>query len=556
MKLRPRAVFGSVLVAIAFAAACADDGAGPDGDAGGVDPPPPQPARRLVLETPAAMTLALGQTAEIAVRYEGDEGAVVGEPVRFALVGSAHDSTLSALDMVTDGSGRAAVTLTAGGVVAVFQVRASAERAAPAYADVGVSDEGFGTVIVEAPYHGTRAVTSARVAAYANLPCDRLVDPATNETSPPDVERDVGSTDATAVFSALPSGIRYALLGRAYGPSGVEVARGCVDRVEVGPGEQVSVQLVWIPHEIRSEGGFGVSARVLALGRAQAARARVRAAVGGAVAPWGGDASMYLNEVLADVDARDPRVADDLRALFASSSLTGDLAVALASASAGPWRVASDAGDTVATVLSAPTMRGTLNLTPRSGRSVDALFVFAGIHTDTPSGEVVHVPAPDLLTPATVALVAERNAEDYLDFVGTLNLVLPPAALVRRAIASELGVSDDLAMARVVERAIDCETFVDWTEAQGQVAAACDASCALAACGRVSEQLVTAIEDELTSLDEEASDLSVLGGSVVVLDTTGDLLPDAVSGDGWRGSWGRDGDSRVTLVIAGETAAP
>src|SRR5688500_14125131 len=202
------------------------------------------PSGRLVIESEPSVTLAFGEEAALVVRYTEDDEPVAGATIQFALEGRAHDSTIAGdLEIATDAEGRVSTAVLAGSTAAVFRVRISAERAAPAYVNVSVGNMGFGALTVGAVYSGGREAAARRViSVYSEMDC---VAP---EDLPPFPDRTITIEDPMVDetrFVALPAGLRYAIVGRVEGASGATLATACADAVFVDVEGEARVDLVF-----------------------------------------------------------------------------------------------------------------------------------------------------------------------------------------------------------------------------------------------------------------------------------------------------------------------
>ena len=174
--------------------------------------------------------LGFSTPSEIQVRLEDQDGSALPDSVvRFALVGRSQDAGLAQAEVITDVDGVAKNTLTASAISASFDVRISAPGAYEQLVSVAVSDAGFGTLRVQAPYVGARTMMQRKVFAQANMDCQRAMPMSGDPVAT------IGPKESLAEFLVLPAGASYAVLALAEGKDGVVVARGCVDGVRVNP---------------------------------------------------------------------------------------------------------------------------------------------------------------------------------------------------------------------------------------------------------------------------------------------------------------------------------
>lgn len=215
--------------------------AGPVADAGG-------PAGHITIESEPALTLSFGEEATLVARYTRDGAPVAGVPIRFALEGAAHDATVTALSLQTDAEGRVETSVIAGSVASAFRVRVSGERAAPAYVDVSISNQGFGALVAHAEYDGRRTEATRRVLSlYSDTSCD----PPGGLPGFPDRMATLDDPETTeARWGALPAGLSYTLVGRVEGPTGAALATACVDGIEVVRDDEVYAALDFSDEEL------------------------------------------------------------------------------------------------------------------------------------------------------------------------------------------------------------------------------------------------------------------------------------------------------------------
>lgn len=207
----------------------------PAGDAGMV---PVAPTYRLELETSAMAALRFGESIELAVRYLDEaRQPVAARPVNFALLGSAHDSSLSETEAVTDAQGVARIAVSAGETVTGFQVRASAANAAPVFFDVSVSDNGFGVLEVSLGDASGELGVERWVAVRTQGSC---ASPSRDEA---DFEMRLSGDDRPAVFPAIPAGVALTVRGEGRSVDGVVVASACRDGIEVQAEERSRLTL-------------------------------------------------------------------------------------------------------------------------------------------------------------------------------------------------------------------------------------------------------------------------------------------------------------------------
>jgi hypothetical protein len=94
--------------------------------------------------------------------------------VQFGLSGNSEGASLDAAAVLTNEEGIAEARLKAGGMVSKFQVRASAEGAAPIFFNVSVVQAARPVLTLGVSYQGQRKLESRRIAVVSNMTCDQL----------------------------------------------------------------------------------------------------------------------------------------------------------------------------------------------------------------------------------------------------------------------------------------------------------------------------------------------------------------------------------------------
>jgi hypothetical protein len=234
----------AMCAAMCAAGACGggdDDGAPPDG--GG----PPGGATLEVLTPPGeSIPLAFGDRIDLRVRYSDPDGeAVAGVAVTFVLRADPAQSedpggaTLGASEALTDETGTARTSLTAGASRTHFRVEASAPKASVATFYVTVSDAGFAELVVTPRHVGDRAVDDFAVVElrlYGDEQSCATLDPTMPAPSayPP---RSMDRFDEPASFGSLLSGVSYRVLAWGRNDAGHVLAAGCteLDAAQVPP---------------------------------------------------------------------------------------------------------------------------------------------------------------------------------------------------------------------------------------------------------------------------------------------------------------------------------
>ncbi|MFW6066803.1 MAG: hypothetical protein ACOC97_00575 [Myxococcota bacterium] len=517
---------------------CDDPGAAPpirlDADLpdGGNLPPP----RRLEVVSEPMLFLATGEQAEVRAEYTEQDGEpVVGGTLGFAFQGSAHDATLSLVEALTDGEGRAGTTFTAGSTPTAFRVRVSASRATAVFVDVSVSDRGFGDVVaVVEDTVDTRDVERRAVVVFAGVTC------ADDDLMGRDSDRDPvelpAEGEAEATLEELPAGLDFAVAVRLLGPDGDLLGWGCADAVPV---EDDTIEVVLTPEALPLSAGGAYDA-VLSLEAPDAweeAADAVRDAGPGAF-PEGVTGALLdaMQQAIAEED-------EDLAAAFGqrreSFLLEDDLQAALDAAGDGPAPAAELAAQAAAQALEAGlAVAGPLALDP--AEDAIASWHVDELRTGPDGGIAVAADALDPMPEATLE-VELQAASDGLQ-VTQLGVVLPLGSL-SFAVVEQL-LSEDDAFAE----ALGCDVVVDWATTNPNVFDLCDtdgdgdADCASAACADVATQLVDALALALAALDDGRAEIGFdvpEDGSLT--DEDGDGRVDRVQVPELDGAWSDDG---------------
>lgn len=507
MKHRPMAL---LLVALALAGCDGtpldlDAGAAADGAA---------PTGALLVESAPSLALVFGEQAEVAVRYDEGGAPAVGESIRFALEGQAHDSTLAELARRTDAAGRARSRLTAGSTSTVFRVRVSAERAAPAYVDVSVGNVGFGSLRVDADYDGRRAGMRRVVRVYPSLGCgDELPSTAGLLVT-------LDGSQVEARLRALPAGLRYAVTGQLEGPSGVVLAHACVDEVEVSREAETRVALPFVDVPLRYAGPYTTSARLELVASSALLRERLVASGSAPIGEAGSDAALLLDALEAELRARDAAAEAEALAAERLAGLEAELAERLERE--GPSAALAALAATLEARLATVELRGPASIPSTGGASWAPTELVFGA-TGDPGSPPLRVDA-DALEPSPSIAVSGTLDADALR-VERLSIRLPlgrTAEVVLGAEARARGLASPLALLR--EEA-GCEALAAWVLEQRALASSCDDGCARAACDRALRLVLSGVGSALTELDELRARLDFTG-SAEASDVDGDLVVD------------------------------
>jgi hypothetical protein len=475
------------------------------------------PLGTLSLVSPTSLTLRPAQTATIDVRYLDALGAPrAAATIAVAIEGTALDSTLGGLTVTTDASGLAHATLLAGMQATNFRVRLSAhDAAAPVYVDVGVGTS-FGTLLVHAPYAGTRPVTHRVVDVVPGATCMAL------ETTPPTSGgRTVRSATDDVTIAGLPTILTYAVLVRAEGDLATE-AFGCRDGVMpvVDVTTTVTVDLSEVPLGI--DGGYAVRATFGAGGTVSTRVAEWAYTLRATSEASGGDAAMLLDAIEAEL-VRHGATADaaTLDARRATDPIDAALATQLTTDGTAPTETVASLLDLAGPALDAPTV--TLSLT-LGGIDTGAMTTQSLQCADGASGTVT-------LTPSTTTartISTSTSLGPALAFVGPVDAPLGTLALAwMDAVVSARGHAGGVTEL-LAGTCASLETFAASTDGASALTA-CDATCRADACASVITQIMETTAAGAVSADHDVAGARILA-MVAFRDDDGDARVDRLDG--------------------------
>lgn len=483
---------------------------------------------RIDIESARSLALVFGEASELEVLYTEQGAPVPGTPIRFALEGRAHDSSVSQVVVATDGEGRARTSLVASSTAAVFRVRITAERAAPVYVNVSVGNMGFGSLRVSATYDGEREARSRVVGFYSGLRCDDELPPSFDHSITLD---DPDRTEAR--FPVLPAGLVYAVAGRVLGPSGAVLASACVDGIEIVRDQETRVDLTLSDERLLAAGRYTLQVEVDAAVSAASATDLAIAAGVTRIAASGSPAGLYLDALEAELRERgEDAAADDLAAERSSGLPDATLTTRLADAGA-------DLGVSLLSLepvfderLATFHVAGPLSLALDEGAlgaSWDELAITLGeAAPDSPPLAIGSVEVTASLAlgwrdePDAIAL----NALQMWVPLGTL------AAEMLDAVAAERGHE---APGLLLAEGAGCDVLAGWIAEDAALAASCDEACAQAACVRALDEVIVAIQASLSSVDTSRAAIE-LSGVLALVDDDADAQADRMSAE-LEGLW-------------------
>lgn len=497
----------------------------------------------LELLSEQRVTLRFGEPATLSVRLTDRNGEPIeGQPIGFALMGRARDASLDELEVATDADGRADNRLMAGEVVATFRVRISAPGAGDLYVDIRVSNAGFGTLLVDAPYEGSRSVQQRSVAALAMMECAEAMrmagDPMTTLTPE--------TGDAPAEFLALPAEVSYAVMASADGADGTVLARGCVDGVMLGADEQVRIAVPFEDEPLAPQGSYDA---VFTLDTSAPSATLVRtmrdalelAIIGDAVSleTPAAEAGFLLDSLELALDAEGLSSVEGVSALLTelrdaranpgATSLERSLASQLELGAVGPRAAAVELGAQLGAALRAVAVEAQLSLDDQYFLSTSPQRWSTLPEDDDAEPVSIDVDAAADLSQAEHELARDALVLSSTDLPSALGAL---AAEVTSAITStaegEAGVQ--------LRALTGCSELSTWLSAQSFDASACDAACVEMACARALARMAASARDALTAVDDERPAIR-LGVELALTDDDGDLAVERIAGEMLEGVW-------------------
>ncbi len=340
-------------------------------------PPDGGPPLALDVLTPPGAQIGLhyGSAVDLRVRYHDDDAAaapIAGGTVRFAIFDNPEGSTLSRDMVQTDVNGVATVTLTAGQAETQpqFRVVATAVNASQAEFDVSVSK--FDFVEIDASLMWSTEVT-LRALLYDDKSCADLPPSAT--LPPP--SRALSKSNATAgtlQFVNLLS-VPYALVGRAEDDNGALVGYGCVDiGAELIPPGSVSTVPVPLSAAIPSAtGSYTLTSTLVPVPTAYATLVSTWKNFADGC-PYG--AAQALLDAMGVTSHRDPPMADGCRPM-STTSLDEQLQTLLLAPPTAPANALPAIAGDLAAIVGTATVTSTLTVSAASDTTYAAEHALA-----------------------------------------------------------------------------------------------------------------------------------------------------------------------------------
>ncbi len=526
-----------------------------EGD-GGTGPDATASAARLEVLPPTDLTLGFEEQATVSVRYTENDGTPIAESaVRFGLEGTAHDSSLDALTATTDADGLASVHVIGGTTVATFRVRVSADRAAPAYVDVAVSDSGFGSLRAKLHYDGSRTLATRTVALFADTHCtDPRVQGAGSDRYGrlPDEAED-------HLFVGLPAGGTYAVVGRGEGPDGAVLAYACVDGVHVTQGAEAEADLDLSDVALVTDGDYAsalsIDATEVGTATAEIARTSAMADIDRA----GGDAPFLLDAVeTAMRNAGRGAAADALSAGRLGGETESSLASALSASSRGPSVAITNVAATLGDYLSQVTVAGQLSI-DTSGATTPVVWTTGTVAVGAGGPDSPRLPldlSPFGVEPAGMLLAHLMSSRSALAF-DDLSLVLPLGTLGKATLAGMAASRHLDSTAALLMDQAGCDVLSSWGASEPTIGPACNAACLSDACNAALEQVSSDMSGALDAVDDMRKTVE-LRGSADLVDSNSNLRVDRITSSNLTGSWWGTGggEGSVTASFSAARAVP
>jgi hypothetical protein len=500
---------------------------------------------QLELLSETSLHVGFGERPMVQALLTDSSGAPVPDTlVSFALMGRAQDSSLASLDVSTDADGVATNTLIAGRMPSTFRLRVSAPGALDVFADVAVSNAGFGTLSVNVAYHGNRAVAQRVVFAQASTTCalaERMVgDPTVT----------LNDKNDSARFLALPAALPYAVSVMAESSDETVLAKGCVDGVIVDADTESTVDLSYTDEPLQPAGQFTLIAQLDSSAPAAVLVASLRDAAQTLVQsdvkkPLPDAEGVFLLDSLdgtlrSDSYAKLPGVTTLADALSAARTARGtagmlehSLQAALVANAQGPLAAVSRIVELSQKSLGM--MRLTAALSLSSGKRP---LAWQSMRIESlPTVDGAAPPSVDLtpwqdMTQVTASFQAKQDTLELTSLHQRAQFGSLAAQVLTKVVSA-----DTMGQGGEIRALMGCSSLGDWLARQNLAQkAACDAACVQATCDRAVARITGAGQAALLTFDDTRGTLT-LQGSFKLADLDGDLVPDQLSAAGFAGQW-------------------
>jgi hypothetical protein len=460
----------------------------PANDAGPSDALPPAATRtlRFLVTDPQE----LEPRAVVPIRVElREQGVLVDGEVRFALVGSALDGSITPT-RVNSSNGVAAATLTAPSNAAALSLRASSDGATDVFLRVSVSAAGFGGVSVTTRYAGVRAPDHLAVEMYAGINCDSVAVPLPiwSGTLPP--------SGGTVTVDAIGAGQVVSVWGSAVGAGGV-LSHSCVDGLTIVRGQTLQTTLAFADLPLHVEGAYGLGLQLdLGVLPRTASDAWVRAAAS-VVAPAGDEATYLLNAVGDSVRATAGESAAAAYSRSLSDGLLTDVQADLTRRAASPLAALRRLATDSAAAIQGVDATGLLIATPRSDGAANLRIATLSYTIDPLTPDVSRDDvAFDVATTVTDGGDATVLDGDRVS-VTLRSTPMPFATLARRAtdaLLARVGVASTDELLRLT---VNCSALATLIVPDS---GSCGQSCVETACEAAVDRLASAYDVAVSSI--------------------------------------------------------
>jgi hypothetical protein len=486
----------------------------------------------ISLDGESTLTLAPGASADFSARWTDRDGSpVVSGAVSFALEGMPRDASLRTLAATTDADGRAHGTIRAGSVASTFRVRIAAIDALPAYLDVAVGSDGFGTMRVEIDGGEPRPISTRVIHLHqGDVGCATALARIDGDRS-----RALGEGTTEATFEGLPAGLPFTVVARGLDATGQAVAEGCVATVRIPVENTVVARVTLAPRPLDIAGEYESALTITGATAAPSAIDALAAVIETTSRAAGSDAGRMLDALVTTLrDRGETDVADSLERAIESEGLETALEVELGTRELGPTLAIDDALRRIASGIRTLRIEGVLAVAPAAigGGEAAASFTRRLIAVGG-SGSTALFPSDTLLgdrrAPASVRWAA---ADDSLE-VRALEVELPLGRLV---LASITALAPGGTLLDALRAPSGCDVLETHAERRSEVSAVCDAACVESACDLAIEQVLAPLDTAVDALDEIHARV-ILAGTARAIDDDGDLGVDRFDPAALAGSW-------------------
>lgn len=501
------------------------------------------PTTSLVIQDSAGIDVVAGTTQALRVRYVGlpNQQPLADAVVEFGLTGAADGASLQSALATTDAHGFAEMTLVAGGTVAAFRVRASAEGATPVYFDVNVVAAQRPALTIDVTYDGQRPIETRSVSILDNMKCEQFAQ--RNNSADVKVAYMVAAPEQSIDYKEqLGAGRTYAVVAWGSDATNSKLATGCVAFTApvTDDADQAAVTLTVPLHDLKLDlaARYAVSLTLDAHAALAALSTRSRSIVDAQLPQSATPQASFLLDLLPS--------QNDFATARKDLGLDAALEASLTQTKTGPLRAAEAWASLVADEGGACTIEGQLtSVDMGAGGFSFAVDRVLSIRSGTVAKEIDLSAVP--LRGAVGLSAAYSAARAAIDVqalkvpigfgsyaVYLLNQVQASPDVQGRALA-------DIAGCAELSRFVDARTAV-FGAVSAQVAGLCSAAV---------QKLRQQVAEDWTSLDSSRAAFQV-GGSVFVHDRDGegsvdDLGPAVLSGD-WATS-GASSDTKVNGIL-------